>query len=309
MIKLSNRKLLVDSERLFYKNQKLQYASNPAAMMICDSHVRMYFNSRDRQNRSKIYSIDLYGGKLEPDYSSVSLQHSHGTGDSYFSHGLSVGQIFSMNDEKSLSVMGWKNYVDKHWEGRIGYIPFDAQGNLTQLEPKPWMDLDSQDSISLSYPAIYEDHNSTVIWYGSTLTWDAGNGEMLHILKEARLSSDGRVMKGDKKLPYVLGSAQAFSRPAVVQIDKNFLLAYSYRGNKTKYRIGFMLLGNFNSASHLGGISPFLTSKDEWESEMVEYPSFLSFQEELFMLYNGNAFGKTGIGIVRIELDKVHRHP
>jgi hypothetical protein len=309
MIKLFNRKLLVDSERLFYMNQKLHYASNPAAMAIRDSQVRIYFNSRDRQNRSNIYSIDLYGEKLEPDYSSISLQHSHGTKDSYFSHGLSVGQIFSMNNEKSLSVMGWKNYVDKHWEGRIGYIPFDAQGNLTQLLPKPWMDLDNQDSISLSYPAIYEDINSTVIWYGSTLTWDAGNGEMLHILKEARLSSDGRVIKGDKKLPYVLGSAQAFSRPAVVQIDKDFLLAYSYRGNTTKYRIGFMLLGNFNSASHLGGISAFLTSKNEWESEMVEYPSFFSFQDQLFMLYNGNAFGKTGIGIVRIELDKAQSHP
>jgi hypothetical protein len=101
-----------------------------------------------------------------------------------------------------------------------------------------------------------------------------------------------------------LGSAQAFSRPAIVQVDGNFLMAYSYRGNTTKYRIGFMLLGNFNSASHLGGISPFLTSKDQWDSEMVEYPSFFYFQKQLFMLYNGNSFGKTGIGIVKIEFVK-----
>jgi hypothetical protein len=214
-----------------------------------------------------------------------------------------------MHDEMSLSVMGWKNYVDKHWEGRIGYIRIDSQGNLTELEPKPWMDLDNQDPISLSYPAVYRDRNSVMIWYGSTLTWDAGNGEMLHILKEARLSSDGRVIKGDIKLPYILGSAQAFSRPAIVQIDKHFLLAYSYRGYMTKYRIGFMLIGNFNSASHLGGLSPFLTSKDEWDSEMVEYPSFFSFQKQLFMLYNGNSFGKTGIGIVRIDIDKTYSDP
>jgi hypothetical protein len=309
MIKFLDRKLLIDSEKIFYMGQKLDYASNPAGIVIHDNQVRVYFNSRDLQNRSSIYSIELYGEKLEPDYNSIVLQHSHGQEDSYFSHGVSVGQIFSMNDEKFLSVMGWKNYVDKHWEGRIGYIPFNAQGNLTQLEPKPWMDLDNQDSISLSYPALYEDYNSTLIWYGSTLTWDAGNGEMLHILKEARLSSDGRVIKGDKKLPFVMGSAQAFSRPAIVQIDKNFLMAYSFRGNMTKYRIGFVLLGNFNSASHIGGISPFLTSKDEWDSEMVEYPSFLSFQEQLFMLYNGNAFGKTGIGIVRIELEIAHSCP
>jgi len=306
MIKLSNRKLLIPSEKLFYKNQKLHYASNPAAMAVTESQLRIFFNSRDLQNRSNIYSIDLFGKKLEPDYDSVSLQHSHGTEDSYFSHGLSVGQIFSLHAKKCLSVMGWKNYVDKHWEGRIGYIPFDIEGNLTQLALKPWMDLDKHDPISLSYPAIYEDFDSMVIWYGSTLTWDAGNGEMLHILKEAKLSSDGQVIKGSNALPYILGAAQAFSRPSIIQIGKNFLLAYSYRGNTTKYRIGFMTLGNLNSASHLGGISPFLTSRDKWESEMVAYPSLFSFQKQIFMLYNGNSFGKTGIGIVSIEHDKTY---
>jgi len=306
MIKLSNRRLLIESEKLFFKKEKLNYASNPAALTITDSHLRIFFNSRDFQNRSKIYSIDLHGEELEPDYDSVSLQYSNGTQGSYFSHGLSVGQIFSIDDKKSLSVMGWKNYVGKHWEGRIGYIPFDTEGNLTVLESRPWMDLDSLDPISLSYPALYKDNNSTVIWYGSTLTWDVGNGEMLHILKEAKLSNDGRVVKGDNIMPYVLGSAQAFSRPAIVQIDRDFLLAYSYRGNTTRYRIGFMILGDFNSASHLGGIPPFLTSKEEWESEMVEYPSFFSFQKQMFMLYNGNAFGKTGIGVVRVELKKAN---
>jgi hypothetical protein len=302
MIKLSNRKLLIDSEKLYFKNEKLSYASNPAAMTIHDSQLRIFFNSRDDQDRSKIYSIDLHGDELEPDYNSISLQYSYGEAGSYFSHGISVGQIFSIRGVKTLSVMGWKNYVDKHWEGRIGHIPFDIDGNLTHLEPTPWMDLDNLDPISLSYPAVYEDLTSTVIWYGSTITWDAGNGEMLHILKEARLSSDGRVIKGDNTVPYVLGSAQAFSRPAVVQLENHFLMAYSYRGNKTKYRIGFLILDDFESASHLGGISPFLTSEEEWESEMIEYPSFISFQNQLFMLYNGNSFGKTGIGIVRIEM-------
>jgi hypothetical protein len=184
MIRLSDRRLLIDSNKLFFNGEKLNYSSNPAATTVCDSQIRIFFNSRDLQNRSNIFSIDLYGKGLEPDYSTITLQHSIGEKDSYFSHGLSIGQIFSISNEKFLSVMGWKNYVDKHWEGRIGYIPIDTQGHLGLLKDSPWMDLDNLDPISLSYPAIYEDLNSTVIWYGSTLAWDVGNGEMLHILRK-----------------------------------------------------------------------------------------------------------------------------
>jgi len=303
MIKLIDRRLLIDSEKLFFRNVKLNYASNPTAILIGDSQLRIYFNSRNFQNRSSIYSIDFFPKRLDPNYESVALQHRYGEDNSYFSHGISVGQLFAFDGERRLSFMGWKNYKDRHWEGRIGYIPLDADGNLTEIAIRPWMDLDQVDPLSLSYPAFFQDQDSKSIWYGSTLTWDAGNGEMVHVLKEAIISSDGKIIKRNKIMPYILGSAQAFSRPAIVKIGTNFLMAYSYRGNTSKYRIGFMQLGNFSSASHLSGIPPFLTSNNAWESEMVEYPSFFNFNDRLYMLYNGNSFGKTGIGIVEVMSD------
>ena len=303
MISLSNRRLLIDSERLFLGNQKLEYLSNPVAISLNNSQLRIFFNSRDVENRSSIYSIDFLPEKLEPNYKSVSLQHPYGTESSYFSHGISVGQLFTLDGERRLSVMGWKNYRDKHWEGRVGSISIDENGNLMQLDSEPWMDLDTEDSISLSYPAMYSINGSIKIWYGSTITWDTGNGEMLHILKEATMSKDGQIIKSKNKIPYVLGSAQAFSRPTIVAIGKNHLMAYSFRGDGTKYRIGFIVLEDFSSASHLGGIPPLLTSKSEWESDMVEYPSFFFLKNQLFMLYNGNSFGKTGVGIVSVTID------
>ncbi len=304
MISFSHRELLIDSRKLFLGDQKLEYSSNPVALFLSNSQLRIFFNSRDSENRSSIYSIDLLPQSLEPDYASVSLQHAYGNETSYFSHGISVGQLFDFHGERLLSVMGWKCYRDKHWEGRIGSITLDADGNLTKLVSRPWMDLDEADPISLSYPAVFEDEDSKSIWYGSTSTWDAGNGEMIHVLKEAKLSQDGKIIKSDKALPFVLGSAQAFSRPAIVKIGTKFLMAYSFRGNTSKYSIGFMHIGNVGSASHLGGILPFLPSNNAWESEMVEYPSFFSFNDHLYMLYNGNSFGRTGIGMVEVLYDK-----
>ncbi|MFX5506086.1 hypothetical protein ABTD43_18760, partial [Acinetobacter baumannii] len=53
------------------------------------------------------------------------------------------------------------------------------------------------------------------MWYGSTLAWDAGTGEMLHVIQHAS-SPDGHHWNRDGlAVPYEIGLAQAFSRPTV----------------------------------------------------------------------------------------------
>jgi hypothetical protein len=39
----------------------------------------------------------------------------------------------------------------------------------------------------------------------------------------------------------------------------------------------------------------------DWESEMVEYPCIFDWKGRRFMLYNGNHYGRTGVGIARLE--------
>ena len=38
------------------------------------------------------------------------------------------------------------------------------------------------------------------------------------------------------------------------------------------------------------------TSPNGWDSEMVCYPYIFTYCENKYMFYNGNGFGKTGIG-------------
>ena len=38
---------------------------------------------------------------------------------------------------------------------------------------------------SLSYPWVLRELDQYRMWYGSTVTWDAGNGEMLHVINHA----------------------------------------------------------------------------------------------------------------------------
>ena len=42
-------------------------------------------------------------------------------------------------------------------------------------------------------------------------------------------------------------------------------------------------------------------SESGWDSEMVCYPYVFEYNDKLYMLYNGNGYGKTGIGLAILE--------
>ena len=45
-----------------------------------------------------------------------------------------------------------------------------------------------------------------------------------------------------------------------------------------------------------------LMSQDEWDSQMQCYPHLFRCDEKVYLLYNGNAFGKEGFGLAEMIL-------
>ena len=43
------------------------------------------------------------------------------------------------------------------------------------------------------------------------------------------------------------------------------------------------------------------TSKSGWDSEMIEYPFFINYNNKKYLFYNGNEYGKTGIGYAILD--------
>ena len=72
---------------------------------------------------------------------------------------------------------------------------------------------------------------------------------------------------------------------------------FSYRsGNGEKYRIGYCVsCDGVNWSTPMP--SSLTTSNDGWDAEMVCYPHVFKYKSELYMLYNGNDYGKFGFGL------------
>ncbi len=140
------------------------------------------------------------------------------------------------------------------------------------------------------------------MWYGSTLSWSSENGEMVHVIKYATSNDAVRWQKHGVAIPFSLGVAQAFSRPTVVIDNSGYHMWYSFRsGNGTAYRIGYAHSFDGTNWTRKHTEAGIDISGSGWDSEMICYPFVFDFSGKRYMLYNGNGYGKTGIGLATLE--------
>jgi len=72
---------------------------------------------------------------------------------------------------------------------------------------------------------------------------------------------------------------------------------YSYKGTETTYRIGYAESGDGISWERMDEKVGIDVSQSGWDSEMIEYSFVFNHKGLKYMLYNGNGYGKNGIGL------------
>jgi len=275
------------------------HAANPLALPLEGDVYRVFFSGRDERNRSSVGFVDVDIVRREIVYVHDRPAFEHGPVGSFYADGVSIGNCYEVGSQRYMLFMGWQCPPDAHWRGDIGRLVVGRDFSLSLDGIGPFMASDAQDPVSLSYPWVVRERGGGYrMWYGSTRTWDAGNGEMLHVIHEATSVDGDRWSRTALAVPYILGRAQAFSRPSVLaRGDGGYDMWFSYRGGGDTYRIGYASsdeAGPWRLRLDEAGID---VSPSGWDSEMIEYPFVFDHGGERFMLYNGNGFGRSGFGL------------
>ena len=281
----------------------LTHAANPLPLHLSGNTYRVFFSARDNSNRSSVgaVDIDIVERRVLKVFDEPLFEH--GPTGSFYADGVSIGNCYEVGGQRYMLFMGWQSPPGKHWRGDIGRLIVAPDHSLELDSATPLIASDSIDPISLSYPWVIADNEQKFeMWYGSTLTWDAGNGEMIHVLNRATSKDGNTWRKHGLAVPYQIGCAQAFSRPTVLRDSTGLHMWFSYRSGKGEtYRIGYA--GNDDELSWKLNLMDcgIGVSATGWDSEMVAYPAVFRHHDQVYMLYNGNGFGLTGFGLAVLE--------
>jgi hypothetical protein len=299
-LKITKRSRIFGPEDRDWKENFLSHAANPLVIEKNGSMAKVLFNSRTLSNRSEVWTLEFDIDTEKVLKGSVRKLLSENDFPTFASDGVSLGGILDNYECHSIFFMGWKAPVDRHWYGELGQLRIKNNANLSiAIDQDPTLVIGRDEPISISYADSGQIGESVFMWYGTTETWDGGNGEMIHTIK-VREFSNGKWINPKTVIEPIIGYAQAFSKPSFINLLGTPILAFSYRGNSNKYRIGFCTLTESGIGSEFKWEN-FLPNENSWESEMVEYPFLFQHKQELKMLYNGNNYGRTGFGMATLK--------
>lgn len=279
------------------------HASNPVAEPIQDELFRIYFSTRDEQNRSSVgwVEIDL---RRPLDVLRVAEEPVLGPGriGTFDDSGVSIACIVPRDGLRHLYYVGWNLGVTVPWRNSIGLALGGEDGTFARFSEAPVVDRGPHDPFSLSYPWVLLEDGRWRMWYGSNLDWGPSAADMAHVIKYAE-SADGITWRrqGHVAIPLAAEGEYALARPCVRREDGRYRMWYSHRG--PAYRIGYAESPDgltWTRRDAHAGIGP---SPSGWDSETVCYPCVFDHGGDRFLLYNGNAYGRTGFGLARLEAD------
>ena len=277
------------------------HMSNPTPFYLGRAKLRIFFSSRNEQNKSSVCFFDVDMRRLEIINSEVNiLLNINNHENCFFSDGVSLGNIFNKENKYFLSFMGWDLSDKKPWKGTVGVAEIDPyKPSILCLPEVPTIDTLNGSDSSLSYPTIKVIGDELYIWYGNTVKKNAGNGEMLHTIHLSVLKEGNVVRHKGQVIDYLINESQAFSRPSIIEHHGMLNMFYSVRGADSNYQIN----RSISSDGLLWKKADFhmVGAADPAESDMQCYPYVTCLEDDIYLFYNGNNYGRSGIGLAVLE--------
>jgi|SRR5215831_17057686 len=278
------------------------HAANPVAEHLFEDVFRLYFSCRDRDSRAHIAYADV---DLKPPFQILQIADQPllqpGEIGAFDDSGVSLSCIVEIGARKYLYYVGWNLGVTVPWRNSIGLAIYDpATKTFQRCSKAPLIDRSNIDPFSVSYPFVLEDGGIYRMWYGSNLRWGKTQAEMAHVIKYAESRDALHWERRDIiALNFKDEHEYALSRPCVLKDNDTFKMWYSFRGDS--YRIGYAESRDGVAWERRDEEAGLDVSPAGWDAEMVEYPFVFDHRQERYLLYNGNSYGKSGIGLAILE--------
>lgn len=279
------------------------HAAVPIAQHICDDIFRIYFSCRDINNKSftGYFSIDIKKPKDIIEISSTPIIRPGNLGE-FDDSGAMATWLSEFNGKKFLYYIGWNLGVTVPFRNSIGLAISRDGDKFARYSSGPILDRTPNEPHFVASCCVVPGNDKWRMWYLSCTDWQTtscGPVHRYHIKYAESFDGVNWERNGDVAIDFKSDSEYAISRPCVIRSDDRWLMWYSYRGDS--YRIGYAESKNGYNWERLDSQCGISVSNAGWDSEMIEYPYVFDHCGKRYMLYNGNGYGKTGIGLAVLE--------
>ncbi len=291
---------------VFVPSGEIPWMRTHAALPVTDAtganEYAVYFSSRDDSGRSQIGRLDL---NLEGPARVTGIGSEPVVG---------LGPTGTFDDSGVTSAClvnhgGKSIYIIRvgRWELRFRFyfyiglaVSEDGGKTFQKVSPAPVLGRSAADAYLTASPSVMVEGGVWRMWYVSCVGWAMEDGRPKHFYHVKYAESADGIRWGEERrvsIDFQGADEYAIGRPCVRKDGGVYRMWYCYRG--TSYRIGYAESADGYEWTRRDGDAGIEYSTSGWDSEMQAYPWVFDGENDWYMLYNWNAYGRTGFGIAK----------
>lgn len=294
------------------------YAQSPQALVF-DDFVRIYFSTRRACANGKFHSTIRFVD-FAKDFSRILRVSSHdviadGALGSFDEHGIFPMNVLRVEGKLLAYTSGWSRRKSVDVDMAIGLAQSHDNGEtFVRRGMGPVLCASLHEPFLVGDPFVRVYDSIFHMWYIFGTAWKIypPSPTPERIYKIAHASSVDGVHwvkdEGMTTIANVLGVDECQALPSVITIAGRHHMFFCYRyANDFRvnpargYRIGHAVSDDLLHWTRDDAALCLAPSANGWDSEMLCYPHVFNVDEKIYLLYNGNAFGKHGFGIAQLE--------
>jgi predicted GH43/DUF377 family glycosyl hydrolase len=298
-----------ETSRAWIKKGKIFSNQNHAQLPvvdILDDKLRIYFSTRKEGKSMPVYI------EVSPDkHMKVIKQQSEpllslGNPGSFDWSGIMPTSIVNYNNQKYMYYIGWSQRQDVPYHNTLGLAISKDGVNWEKAFNGPVLGTSHKEPGYIGTADVMIEDGVWKMWYLSCRDWikdeDEEKMEPIYDIKYATSNDGINWNPANCTAIHLLDDEGGLSAARVTKTASGYEMVFSarkkmgYRKNKEKsYRIfrAYSSDGINWSRENEPLIS---TSPSGWDDFMVCYPYVCDFKDTTYMFYNGNGFGRSGIG-------------
>lgn len=280
----------------------VSHAASPVPISLEGSRVRVLVSGRDERSRARIGAIELDLNR--PSDVAIAGQPLCDLGDygTFDEHGMVSACAVAVNDAHFIYYSGWQlgQSVPFWFFGGL-LVSSDCGQTARRFSRAPVLDRSDTDPIIAGAPWVMREASLWRMWYTAGVRWVHDGSAMKHYYHIRYAESHDGIswLRSGKVAIDFCGDEYAIGRPCVIHDNDLWRMWYSRRG--TAYRIGYAESDDgitWRRRDELAGID---VSTGNWDGEMIEYAAVFDQGGSRWMLYNGNGYGRSGLGLAVLE--------
>ncbi len=281
--------------------------------IILENKIRLFFSKRDYLNRSHPFYVDVdINDPKKIIYSRTKPILKLGDAGTFDESGIMPTCIKKVFGKYFLYYIGYSLSGNVPYKNSIGLAVSDDCKSFKKYSRASIFKTTNKEPFFTASLDLIQYKKKLHSLYLSGVKWENIDSkyEPIYDLKYgSSLNGIDWKRNGDVAINLKSKEEGGIASPSILKIKNTFYLWYSYRSkynfrsNKdNSYRIGFAFSNDLKNWKRKDNQFNLDISGAGWDSEMMAYPNVLQIEKKLIMFYNGNSFGKSGIGYAENEI-------